>query len=66
MKKSEKDKINRLAFIRMTIDNPENAVRYLNEQMKVFKKCKGTSETVKALSELLFLSEQTIYKDYSK
>ena len=66
MKKNEKQKISRIAFTKMAIDNPENAVVFLETKIKKFKKCKGTVDTVKALSDLLFLSEQTIYKDYSR
>jgi len=66
MRKNEKDKVNRMAFIKMIIDNPENAEEYLKKQIKIFRQCKGTQDTVESLSKLLFLSEQTIYKDYAR
>lgn len=67
MKRNAKDKVDRMAFIKMTIEQPEDTIKFLESIIKDLKqvsKQKKTFKIVKILRKLLFLSEQTIYKDY--
>ena len=64
MKKNEETKVNRMAFIQMSIEQPEQGANFLIEKAKRLKKAKNNQEVVDILKDTLFLSEQTIYKDY--
>ena len=66
MIKNGKDKANRIAFVHLCIDNPEEGERYLKKMAKKIGKTKKTTETVKCLRDILFVSEWTIYRDFSK
>lgn len=66
MKKDDKDKNERLAFIQLAIDNPEEAGDILIKKGKELKRLRKTNQIVSFLKGYLYLSEQTIWKDYSK
>lgn len=64
MKKNKQTKINRVAFTKMSIEQPIKGAEFLEEKAKRLKKAKNNQEVVEILKDTLFLSEQTIYKDY--
>ena len=64
MRKNEETKVNRMAFIQMSIEQPEQGAKFLDKMSKRLKKAKNNQEVVEILKDTLFLSEQTIYKDY--
>ena len=64
MRKNQETKVNRMAFIQMCIEQPEQGAKFMDKMSKRLKKAKNNQEVVSILKDTLFLSEQTIYKDY--
>lgn len=51
--------------IRDLINNPINGIEKLETKVKDLYKCRNTTQLVKALSELHYLSEVTLWRDLS-
>lgn len=65
MNKDKKQTNSRKEFIKLSIDQPEEASKILIEKAERLATVKRSHEAVKVLSELLFLSHKTIYLDCS-
>ena len=64
MNKNKKQKEERKSFIYSVFEAPERASLQLRDVAKKLESSVTTSEKVKLLSDLLYLSEETIFKDY--
>ena len=53
-----------MAFIKMSIEQKDEGANFLIDKAKKLQKAKNTQEVVEILKDTLFLSDQTIYKDY--
>jgi hypothetical protein len=65
MKRNENDINQRKVMIRTAVDNPKAGAAMLTAFATRLKKAQGTTETVKILSELLGVSETTVFRDFS-
>ena len=63
MTKNEKQLIGRKRLIEMCINDPEKGAEYIRRASETIRRTRTADQTIKALSELLFLSESTITKD---
>ncbi len=63
MRKNYTDKINRKAFIQLSIENPKEGAKHLNKISKKLSECNKTCDVIDCLKELLFISQATIYND---
>ena len=63
MTKNEKQLIGRRRLIEMCINDKEKGAEYIRRASETLRKCTTTDQVIKALSELLFLSQSTIEKD---
>lgn len=61
-----KDLTNRKEFVKLAVENPKEAAANLREMASGLEKSNNTSQVVKNLSNILHLSERTIYYDYCK
>lgn len=52
---------NRKEFIKQSLNNPHKAAKILIEKAERLAASKRVHETVKILSEILYISHQTIY-----
>ena len=66
MNKIKDQIISRKAFIKLSIDDPQTASKQLIEKANKLAKSQKASEAIKALSEILYLSHMTIYRDCAK
>ena len=53
----------RKEFVQEVINEPEKALKELEEKIKSAKHCRNSSDRIYFLSELLFLSTRTIERD---
>jgi hypothetical protein len=58
--------MNRADFIKIAIDNPEEAARILRAKANKLASCKNVSKTADVLSNTLFISSRTIFRDCKK
>lgn len=61
-----KDKVqvnSRKEFVRLSLNDPKKAAEIISEKAAIIESSTRSSEVVKTLSELLYLSEKTIYLD---
>lgn len=63
MKKNKQDLINRRMFVQMCFEQPEHGAKYLNKIARKMKNEKKSIKIVELLSDVLFISECTIYRD---
>ena len=56
----------RSEFIQTAINNPKKAADILQANAKKLKKCKNVTSVAKALSETLFISDRTVFRDCKK
>lgn len=63
MKRNEKDKINRISFVQLCVDNPKDGAEYLKDMANKMSECKKTSQIIERLKQVLFISQSTIYRD---
>jgi len=63
MKKNYIDKVNRKAFIQLSIESPKEGAKHLEKLSKKMAKCNKTCDVIDCLKELLFISQATIYND---
>lgn len=66
MNKNKKQTENRKEFIKQSLNNPNEASKILIEKAERLAEAKRAHETVKILSEILYLSHKTIYLDCAK
>jgi len=66
MNKNKSDKVRRMAFIQMCIEQPDAGSEYLKDIASKLSKAKKTPEIIEHLKKILFLSECTIYRDLEK
>lgn len=62
-KKNSTDKINRMAFVQLCVDNPKEGEKSLKRMASKLGKCKNTNETLECLSDIMFISQSTLYRD---
>ena len=53
-------------FIKLTINNPQKGAEVLKAQARKLEKCKGVTETVNNLSDILFVTDRTVFRDCKK
>jgi len=63
MKKNPQQLEKRRRIIKMLIECPEEGIRYIEQQLLTIRQEKLTYKRISAISELLFLSDQTILND---
>ena len=56
----------RKKFVKLSIDNPEEASKLLFEQAEQLRDTRDLGGTIEVLSRVLFLSKQTIYQDIAR
>ena len=61
-----KDKTNREKFVKKAVENPKEAAADLRKMASSLESSNNTTEVVENLSNILHLSERTIYYDYCK
>ena len=66
MKKNKEDQVNRMAFIQMCIEQPEQGANYIKDIASKIGQSKKTPEIIGHLKQILFISECTIYRDLEK
>ncbi len=65
MQKDPQILIKRKEFISNVMNSTELAIMQLEVFTCELKRAKNTTEKVKVVSDLLFLSEQTVFKDFA-
>ena len=66
MKKNPQQLEKRRRIIKMLIERPDEGIRYIEQQLLTIRQTIGTCDRMKAISELLFLSDATIENDIYK
>ncbi len=66
MQKNDKILKKRAEFVQKTFKNPKNGAEILRKMAIGLENTKNASDTVYALSEILYLSERTIVRDLVK
>jgi len=61
MNKNKSQTNSRKEFIKLSIEQPEEASKIIIEKAERLASAKRVHETVKILSEILYISHQTIY-----
>lgn len=56
----------RQRFIQEAINSPDDTVKRISKTIRKLKREKRVSRQVELLADILFLSEQTIWRDYSE
>lgn len=62
-KKNQKNKIDRMLFVQMCVENPKEGAKYLHDLADNIGKCKNVSEAIDEIQKALFVSKFTIYRD---
>lgn len=65
MEKNKNILTERQRFVNQVINDKKQGVETLKDVIKQLESSQNTTQRVQILSELLFLSEQTIFKDYA-
>ena len=63
MPRKHKYLIKRAKFVQKTIQNPKWGADQLRFLAMGLDNCKNTSDTVRALEQILFIEERTIFRD---
>jgi len=66
MKKNEDDIKKRGEFISLSLSDNKAAAARLSQQAKSLANARNTTDTVRVLKEILYISEATIFRDISK
>ena len=66
MKKNKEDQVNRMAFVQMCIEQPQEGKKYIQDIANKIGKSKKTPEIIRHLKKIMFISECTIYRDLEK
>ena len=56
----------RKEFIKLSIDDPKEAAKQIADKAHELSKSTKASESIKIISDLLYLSHMTIYRDCAK
>ena len=64
MKKNGQKLEDRKQFVKQCISHPETSADIMIKRIKRLKKSKRISETAEILSDIFYLSEKTIFRDY--
>jgi hypothetical protein len=56
----------RKEFVKNFVNDPTKGLDEMEQQIKEARKCRNTTDIIKYLSNHLFLSQATIWNDYSK
>jgi len=56
----------RSEFVKIALDNPKKAAKLLRAQARKLEKAKGIIKINDAISETLFISQRSVYRDCSK
>jgi hypothetical protein len=56
----------RSEFVKRVLDDPKKGAKELKEIALGLENCKNTYDVIYALSEMLYLSERTITRDYKR
>jgi len=66
MNKIKSQTESRKEFIKLSIDNPKVAAEQIAQKAYELSKSTKASESIKIISDLLYLSHMTIYRDCAK
>jgi len=64
MRKNKEQIKARKKFVKESINNPKESALKLNSIANQLSECSKTGDIINSLADLLYLSEQTILKDY--
>jgi preprotein translocase subunit SecY len=53
-------------FVKLAINDPKRAARVLNKKAKELSGCRKVTKTADVLSDILFVTERTIFSDCKK
>jgi hypothetical protein len=53
-------------FVKKCVSNPKEAARILKNKAEKLESCKKITDTSKVLSEILFISDRTVFRDCKK
>ena len=58
--------MNRDEFVKLGINNPDLAAKLLKSKAMQLSKCRNVTKTAEILSNILFVSDRTIFRDCKK
>lgn len=56
----------RSEFVKLAINDPKAAAAILKAQAKKLEKCRKVTETAKSISNILFITDRTVFNDCKK